>query len=264
MDLRKNHIYRYKEEDNTPLCVYLCDTQAKDKILIIPLAEENNDNAYKLSVTKQYALLTDYKEISKADIVAPLYLGSKPVRLPTTDITVIQQSIISDMMSKISADACLRSISLPVFEAIYQFLKWKWEKLLLNFNDYQKKTTVFENGIYWASLGVNVGSELNKNRPVLIWKKRVGGSRESEYSYIVIPITSKFKSQKYYMNVPIELNGRTCYLRIEDMRRINIKRISRPILDANKNIIFISTEKRQEIIEAIKRFYIFDNMHISR
>jgi len=120
---------------------------------------------------------------------------------------------------------------------------------------------VYENGIYWASLGVNVGSELNKNRPVLIWKKHCNGAEEKNYSYIVIPITSKEKKKQYYMNVPLNINGRQSYLRIEDMRRINIKRITRPILDDDHKIIFIDENKREEIIDAIQRFYIFENKH---
>ena len=106
-----------------------------------------------------------------------------------------------------------------------------------------------------------VGSELNKSRPVLVWKKRCNGENEENYSYIVIPITSKDKSKKYYMNIPIDINGRPCYLRIEDMRRINIKRFTRPILNDNKKILFIDNNKRDEIIDAIKKFYIFENQH---
>lgn len=63
------------------------------------------------------------------------------------------------------------------------------------------------------------------------------------------------------MNVPIDINGRPCYLRIEDMRRINIRRITRPILNGNNKIIFIDNNKRSEIIDAIKKFYIFENQH---
>ena len=62
-------------------------------------------------------------------------------------------------------------------------------------------------------------------------------------------------------NVPIDINGRPCYLRIEDMRRINIKRFTRPILNDNKKILFIDNSKRDEIIDAIKKFYIFENQH---
>lgn len=261
MEIKKTYIYRYKEKGGTPLCIYLCDTQIKNRILIVPLTLDNSGNVYKLSVTKQYVDLANYKEINKATIVSALFLDSKPVKIPDKDLKVIQTYILGNLLDKICNDAYANNTSLRLFESIYQFLKWKWQKLLLNVLPYQRKTKIYENGIYWASLGVNVGSELNKNRPVLIWKKRCSGTNEEEHSFIVIPITSKEKCKCYYMNVPIDVNGQACYLRIEDMRRINIKRITRPILNNNNKIIFIDEDKRKEIISAIEKFYIFDNKH---
>lgn len=261
MNIKKNYIYRYKDLNDTPLCIYLCNTQAKNRILIIPLTQKTDGNVYKLSVTRQYAALDNYKEVFSDQIISAFYLNSHPVRVPDTDILAIQHFILEDIMKKIDSDVQTHNTSALLFESLYQFLKWKWQKLLFNITEYHPKTKVYENGLYWASLGINVGSELNKNRPVLIWKKRCGGDREENYSYIVIPITSKEKNKNYYMNVPIEINGRSCYLRIEDIRRINIKRISRPILDDQNKIIFITQEKRKEVIEAIKKFYIFENKY---
>lgn len=261
MKIRKNYVYRYKEHGDTPLCIYLCDTQVKNRILIVPLSEAQEENHLKLSVTNQYADMNNYKEILTDNIVSALYLKSNPVKIPENDIIAIQHYIFDDLFKKISYDAHSNNKSLYLFESIYQFLQWKWQKLLFNTLPYQRKTSVYENSLYWAAMGINVGSELNKNRPVLIWKKRCSGGSESNYSYIVIPITSKQKNQKYYMNVPIDINGRSCYLRIEDMRRINIKRISRPILNNDNKFIFIDSDKRQEIMEAIKNFYIFENKY---
>lgn len=263
MGLRKGYIYRYKYNDQEPLCIYLCDTQSQNRILIVPLTEKDEGNTYKLSVTKQYASLDEYKEITTENIIGVLYLKSTPVRVSDADLHTIQHFILEDIMAKICSDVHSSNTSYLLFEALYQFLKWKQQKLLLNTTAFQKKTTVYENGLYWASLGINVGSELNKSRPVLIWKKRCNGENEENYSYIVIPITSKDKAKKYYMNIPIDINGRPCYLRIEDMRRINIKRITRPILNNNNKILFIDNNKRNEINEAIKKFYIFENQHKS-
>jgi len=263
MELNKTFIYRYKDNGKTPLCIYLCDVQTKGKILIMPLTDDTSGNVYKLSVTRQYADLDQYKEINKENIISALFLNSKPVQIPKSDMKYIQEYIIKHYMNKICSNAVSSNISDILFELIYQFLSWKHQKFLLNFQPYKRSTTIYENGIYWASLGVNVGSELNKNRPVLIWKKRCNGADEKDYSYIVIPITSKKKRKHYYMNVPIDINGNQSYLRIEDMRRINIKRITRPILTSEKKLIFIDDNKRKEVIEAIQKFYIFENRHKS-
>lgn len=263
MEIQKTFIYRYKDKNGTPLCIYLCDIQTKGKILIMPLTENNSGNVYKLSVTRQYADLDHYKEINKEAVVSALFLNSKPVQVPESDLKYIQEYVIKHYMDRICNNAITNNLSLLLFESIYQFISWKHKKFLLNFQPYERHTTIYENGIYWASLGVNVGSELNKNRPVLIWKKRCNGDDEKDYSYIVIPITSKKKRKHYYMNVPIDINGSQSYLRIEDMRRINIKRITRPILTPEKKLIFIDENKRTEIIEAIQAFYIFENRHKS-
>lgn len=263
MEIQKTYIYRYKDKIETPLCIYLCDIQTKGKILIMPLTENNSGNVYKLSVTRQYADLDNYKEINKEAVISALFLNSKPVQVPESDLKYIQEYIIKNYMDRICSNAVTSNLSLLLFESIYQFISWKHQKFLLNFQPYKRHTTVYENGIYWASLGVNVGSELNKNRPVLIWKKRCNGADEKDYSYIVIPITSKKKRKHYYMNVPIDINGSQSYLRIEDMRRINIKRITRPILTSEKKLIFIDENKRKEIIDAIQKFYIFENRHKS-
>lgn len=261
MELRKYFIYRFEYNDEKPLCIYLCDTQTKDRILVVPLTDKPDGNTYKLSVTRQYADLSRFTELYKAKAISPLYLDSKPVRVPDKDLQAIQQYIINELMQNINLAAKHGNTSNLIFESIYQFLMWKWQKLLLNISPYQKKTTIYENGLYWASLGINVGTELNKNRPVLVWKKRCGGDNESNFSYIVIPITSKEKNKKYYMNIPIDINGRHCYLRIEDLRRINIRRFSRPILNNDNKIIFIDENKRKEINKAIEKFFIFENAH---
>lgn len=73
MEPGKTYIYRYKDGGETPLCVYLCDTQVKNRILIVPLTNKASENTYKLSVTNQYADLNNYKEISTDAITSPLF-----------------------------------------------------------------------------------------------------------------------------------------------------------------------------------------------
>lgn len=105
MELRKTYIYRYKDKQGTPLCIYICDIQTKDRILIMPLTEDSSGNVYKLSVTRQYADLDHYKEISKNTIVSALFLNSKPVKVPDSDLKYIQEYIITSYMDKISNSA---------------------------------------------------------------------------------------------------------------------------------------------------------------
>lgn len=261
--LKVNFIYRYKEDDNNkPLCIFMCNTQTKGKILIVPLTSNYTPNVYKLSTVQQYADLDNFKEIQDDNIIQPLYLQSKPVSISQKEAKDIQSYIINSIIHSISEELETNNIFPHMFQDTYQFLKWKHSKFLMRLKPFKHQTTIYENGLYWAHLGVNVGSELNKNRPVLIWKKRCSSDNISNNSYIVFPITSKTKSKKYWYNIPININGRECFIRLEDMRRINIRRITRPIIDENnKNIIFISNHKREEINRAIEKFYVFKNKY---
>ena len=91
MEIKKSYIYRYTDNGKSPLCIYLCDTQAKNRILIMPLTSEGSEHTYKLSVTKQYADLANYKEINKDSLVSALFLNSKPVKISISDLTVYYQ-----------------------------------------------------------------------------------------------------------------------------------------------------------------------------
>lgn len=261
MILNRTYIYKHHSGAGISLCIYLCDTQSKEKIVIIPLTNEQTPGSIPLSSVNKFADIVNFQEVHKKELGPPLYLKSRPTKISHDEFSAISTSVISLMLKNFETDAAKFSEQLQPFQDTYQFLKWKQKKYILNSTPYSHKITVYENGIYWVSLGVNIGSELNKNRPALIWKKREGGTNKAAYSYIIIPITSSAKAGKYYMNVPIMIRDRQCYLRVEDMKRVNVRRISRPILDDRKNIMFIDLAKREEIKAAIKNFYLFDNQY---
>ena len=51
-----------------------------------------------------------------------------------------------------------------------QFSEWTKEKVNLRYNGTLPKFPIYNNFIYWCNLGINIGSEQNKLRPVLILK----------------------------------------------------------------------------------------------
>lgn len=265
----KLNIYRYHDAytGSDPLCIYLCSLESSTRALIIPLIPSPiNNSCFKISTTRQFAHIEGCTEIHLNDLILPcLFIDGKPAKINSDDLSAIATYLIDTHIqdfkkiihNKIKPD----SFKSALLEATIHFLLWTKIKYQMSMLDYTHKTTVYENGVYWANLGHNVGAELNKSRPVLIWKKRINQNNESYNSYIVIPITSKHKNATYKMNVPLLLNGRDSFLRIEDIQRISIRRISRPLVDDDKNIIFIDDDKRNEIKEGIKNFLIFDNCY---
>lgn len=264
--LKRLCIYRYSDNGTQPLGIFLCNTAYDNRIVIIPLTPDaSTADSVPLSTVEQYANPLAYKEIFTDDLIQQIFIKSAPARITQSEFIQIHQKILNLLFQEFRSSVDTYMSTLDLFEKTYQFIKWQQRKYTISIPSYMDNLQVYENAIYWADIGINVGSELNKRRPVLIWKKRINHKRNADSSFIVIPITSKSKGGKYYMNVPVMIGTKQCYLRIEDMRRINIRRIISPITDKTQpqknRLIFIDNITRNQIKNAIKQFYIFDNQY---
>ncbi|MBT4384199.1 type II toxin-antitoxin system PemK/MazF family toxin [Candidatus Peregrinibacteria bacterium] len=104
---------------------------------------------------------------------------------------------------------------------IKRFLEWIGLKEKLNLK-FCKPPYVNEGDIWWASLGENIGSEINGksdkfSRPVVIYKKLSHGF------YFVIPTTSKIKSGSWY--VFFKQKGRGMNACLHQGRSIDYRRL---------------------------------------
>lgn len=80
-----------------------------------------------------------------------------------------------------------------------EFSEWTKEKVNLRYNGQMPKFPIYNNFIYWCNLGINVGSEQNKLRPVLVVKT----SKNSPICTI-IPFTSKRLHDKFWFHIDLE------------------------------------------------------------
>ncbi len=120
----------------------------------------------------------------------------------------------------------------------------------------QNLKNVFKNNLYWAYIGCNIGCEIEKLRPVLIWKEHINKNNPDDNSFFVFPISSKIPSKKYYYNIEIEVNGKTNIVKVNDGKRISIKRIVKPLIDdSTKKTYAISELTIKEIKDAIKMYF---------
>ena len=107
---------------------------------------------------------------------------------------------------------------------IKRFSEWIGLKEKLH-NKQHKTPLVSERDIWWASMGENVGSEINGKgrqfvRPVIIYKKL------SNYLYLVIPISLQTKTGSWFVNFMRQGKSTTAYLhqsRTIDYRRLYCK-----------------------------------------
>jgi mRNA interferase MazF len=82
---------------------------------------------------------------------------------------------------------------------------------------------VSERDIWWASVGENVGSEINGksglfSRPVIILKKLSHGF------YFVVPTTTQSRQGSWY--VPFEQHGKRMYACLHQARALDYRRLS--------------------------------------
>ena len=104
---------------------------------------------------------------------------------------------------------------------IKRFLEWIGLKERLH-NKLPKAPCVKEGEIWWASIGENVGSEINGksklfSRPVIIYRKL------THSYYLVIPATTKIKSGNWY--VPYKQSGISANACLQHIRTIDYRRL---------------------------------------
>lgn len=105
-------------------------------------------------------------------------------------------------------------------------------------------------------MGCNLGCEIEKLRPVLIWKEHINTKNSDENSYFIFPISSKIPQKKYYYNIEINVNGKKNIIKVNDGKIISIKRIQKPLIDNNtKKTYFIEQQTISEIKDAIKKYF---------
>ena len=102
-----------------------------------------------------------------------------------------------------------------------EFSKWTKEKANLRYNGQLPKFPIYNNFIYWCNLGINIGSEQNKLRPVLILKN----SKNSPICTI-LPLTTKRLNDHFWFHIDLEEIDSTVL--IEQLKVVSKLRITNP------------------------------------
>jgi len=111
-------------------------------------------------------------------------------------------------------------------EYIKEFDRWNEKKKQADAKDLGRNLFLHEREVWWCSLGVNVGVEIdgkneNFERPVLIVKKFNG------LMFWAIPLTSKAKENPYIVRVEHEKG--VSYANISQLKLLSSKRILRKV-----------------------------------
>lgn len=136
--------------------------------------------------------------------------------------------------------------SANTFDAI-QFSEWTKEKANLRYKGNLPKFPIYNNFIYWCNLGINIGSEQNKLRPVLIL-------RTSKNSPIcsILPLTTKRLQDNFWFHIDLEEVNSTVL--VEQLKVVSKIRITEPYRKKG-SLVTISQKDWEKINSQLENLY---------
>ena len=127
------------------------------------------------------------------------------------------------------------------------FSEWTKEKANLRYNGKLPKFPIYNNFIYWCNLGINIGNEQNKLRPVLILKT----SKNSPICTI-LPLTTKRAEDNFWFHIDLEEIDSTVL--VEQLKVVSKIRITEPYRKKGK-LVTISQNDWDKINSQLESLY---------
>lgn len=263
------NIYKYVEQQVSKYFVYLGDSDDASVIIGGEVGLKDNSRQHVTIDGLSMVVFVDKPIfIKRKKIISPLRLQGNNAAISSQNIQSLitgivnyyidnyRNSIINTINDNYDAlTDCL--LDLVLGEKLTRLLDWNQIKKRLKFDvNVPQMPKCYKYGIYFAYLGTNVGSELNKLRPVLIWKRHESHTNPIDNSYYVFPLSSKIPTKSFTYNVTININGKDNVIHLNDGRRISGLRILKPLVDDSTGKMYIlKDEDRLKVKEAIKEYF---------
>ena len=133
-----------------------------------------------------------------------------------------------------------------------EYAQWTKNKAIIKFNKKIPTFPITNNYIYWCNLGINIGSEQNKIRPIIVTKTK----KESKVCTI-IPLTSESMHDTRWYHIDLENQNSTAL--IEQLRNVSKLRILNPFRLKGK-LVKISQKDWNNINQALIDYYSLTNL----
>ena len=128
-----------------------------------------------------------------------------------------------------------------------EYAIWTKDKAKIKFTKELPSFSIINNFIYWCNLGINIGSEQNKIRPVLVAKTK----KESSVCTI-LPLTSeRIKDTRWYH---VDLENQNSTVLIEQLRNVSKLRIINPLRIKGK-LVKITLNDWNKINSTLQKYY---------
>ena len=243
MNIYSQNIYEIIE-NNTKKNILIIYNISGNHYVGLTVHNTNSNNYTYIDSIKKFVDINDLQEYSKKNIKGLVYVKGKFLKINNNDFSNILELLKKSLVEKLNNIIDYKNIE------NMKYLKWCYDKLLLDSKNINISN--LKNGsICWVDFGQNVGSELRKLRPAILWR-----SSSDKKMWTVIPLSSKCYNDKYYFHY--DITALPCSTaKLESMANFSYKRIREPYF-YNKKIAHLSQSDYSNILLCIKKYYTFE------
>ena len=263
------NIYNYKKpNEEIGICVYVCDTDDSNEIIVgcIENIDPLNSDYIKMDNGLNKVLYLDrYLTLKIESIISPLFVKNNHLSITSKEFQILTTNIYKLLLLKYQNQInntafdnydgnSLTDIGLP--EEIIKLLTWNSKKTNLKFQGISPNLIIMEHCIYFAYCGTNIGSEINKLRPVIVWRKHENKENPNNDSYFVFPLSSKKSKRVYKQNVELNIDNKRNKVMINQGRLLSRKRFVKIFRDPITDKVYkLSDDEKESIKNAIKYYF---------
>lgn len=238
-------IYEFNLNDNKQWILILYDI-SQNHYVGVPVYNEEKENSIYLKSISKYVVLDEITDYNRSNIKRCVYIKGKPIKITNKEFDDIL------LKSKISFLNYIKDNTNNDPDGI-SYNKWCKDKLALINKNTDDTASLKVGAIYWVDLGYNIGSELRKLRPAILWR-----SASNKKMWTAIPLTSKHKDDNYYFHYDL-IDAKLGTARLENLINISFNRIREPYYINNK-IATITKKDNDAILKIIKKYYAFEEI----
>lgn len=241
LTINHKQIYITNESGNNEWVLIIYDISANHYVGIPIISKKTNSSIYIKSINK-YGEISSIKDYNRASMCRCIYIKGKPLKITNKEY--------NNLLS-ICKDYLIEYLNVNIKTDIdgLAYLKWCKDKHIINKNDITPNK-LKQNGIYWVNMGYNIGSELRKLRPAILWR-----ATKDKKIWTMIPLTTKKRNDQYYFHYDLNClcEGSA---KIENLMNYSYKRIVAPYFSKHK-LAIISDEDYKNIARIIEKYYLF-------
>lgn len=242
LTINYKNVYETNEFGTKQWVLILYDISNNHYVGIPIYSEEKENSTYILSLNK-YVIFSETRDFSRSNMNRCIYINGKPLKISNKNYLKLIEDCKKYYVSYLEKNT----------ENNYDGLSYiKWCKDKLDFNKSEvTKVELKQGGIYWINMGYNIGSELRKLRPGILW--RCSGDKKL---WTIIPLTTKNRLDNYYFHYDLECLKEGS-AKIENIMNYSYKRVISPYF-SNHVLAFITKTDYENIKQIISKYYLFN------